>query len=77
VVLNLAVWFALFTLFETVTEHRRFGALLYKPELSSLNIAAALIAIGAGVAIFRFKVPTLKVVSAAAVIGIVYQLAIA
>ncbi len=77
VVLNLAVWFALFTLFETVTEHRRFGALLYQPELSSLNLAAAAIAIGSAVAIFGFRIPTLKVVTAAAVLGIVYQLTIA
>lgn len=77
VVLNLAVWFALFTLFETVTEHRRFGALLYQPELSSLNLAAAAIAIGSAVAIFGFKIQTLKVVTAAAVLGIIYQLTIA
>ncbi len=77
VVLNLAVWFALFTLFERVTEHRRFGALLYQPELSSLNLAAAAIAIGSAIAIFRFKTPTLKVVTAAAAVGIVYQLFLA
>jgi len=73
VVLNLAIWFALFTLFETVTEHRRFGALFYEPDLSSLNWMAAVIAIAAGIAIFTFKIKTLRVVTAAAVVGVIYQ----
>lgn len=73
VVLNLAIWFGLFTLFDTVTERRRYGALIYQPELSSLHWAAAAIAAGAAVAIFRFKTPTLKVVAAAAVVGVAYQ----
>ena len=77
VVLNLAIWFALFTLFETVEEHRRFGALLYEPDPASLNVAALCIALGAAIAIFRFKVPTLRVVGAAAVIGIAYQFLLA
>ncbi len=77
VVLNLAIWFALFTLFDTVTEHRRFGALLYEPDLTSINPMALLIALAAGIAIFRFKTPTLRVVTAAAVVGIAYQFVIA
>lgn len=77
VVLNLAIWFALFTLFDTVTERRGFGALLYQPQLDSVNLMAVAIAIGSGLAIFGFKVPTLKVVSAAAVVGIIYQFVIA
>jgi len=73
VVLNLAIWFALFTLFDVVREHRRFGALIYQPDPASLNWAAAAIAAGAAVAIFRYKVPTLRVVAIAAVVGIAYQ----
>lgn len=77
VVLNLAIWFALFTLFDAVHEHRRFGMLLYRPELGSISWAGVAIALAAGVAIFRFKVPTLRVVTAAATAGIVYQLVFA
>ena len=74
VVLNLAIWFALFTLFGTVTEHRRFGALLYEPDLGSLDIAALAIAVAAAIAIFKFKVKTLHVVAVAAAVGIAYQM---
>ena len=73
VVLNLAIWFALFTLFDTVDERRGYGALLYQPELGSLDWAAAAISLGAALAIFRYKIPTLRVVGAAAVVGIAYQ----
>jgi chromate transporter len=73
VVLNLAIWFALFTLFGVVEVHRRFGAVLYQPELSSLDVPALLIAIGAGIALFVFKVRALRVVAVAAVVGIAYQ----
>ncbi len=74
VVLNLAVWFSLFTLFETVELRRGFGAVLYQPELGSLDVAALFIALLSAVAVFRFKVTTWKVVLAAAVLGIAYQL---
>lgn len=77
VVLNLAIWFGLFTLFETVNSHRGYGAILYRPEPSSLDWVAAAIALGAAVAIFRFKIPTLKVVAAAAGVGVAYQVLIA
>lgn len=74
VVLNLAIWFALFTLFATVGEWRGFGALIYRPDLSTIDWAAAAIALGAAVAIFKFKLATLKVVIAAAAVGVAYQL---
>jgi len=77
VVLNLAIWFALFTLFSTVNERRGFGAVLYQPELSSLNWAALVIAVGSGIAIFRYKISTLRVVTVAAIVGIIYQFTIA
>ncbi len=77
VVLNLTIWFGLFTLFGTVKERRGFGALLYQPELSSANWAASAIAIGAAVAIFRFNVATLRVVGVAAAVGILHQFLVA
>jgi chromate transporter len=75
--LNLAIWFALFALFDTVHEHRRYGALIYQPDPATLNWAAAAIAAGAAIAIFRYSLSTLKVVGAAAIAGIAYQLIVA
>ncbi len=72
-VLNLAVWFALFALFGAVQEHRRFGALVYQPVLATLDVAATAIAVGAALAIFRYQVSTLRVVGAAAAVGIIHQ----
>ncbi len=74
VVLNLAIWFGLFALFDTVDERRGFGALVYVPDLSTLNIATLIITALSAIALFRFKVPTLRVVAAAAVLGIAHQL---
>ena len=74
VVLNLAVWFALFTLFGTVHIHRGFGAVIYQPALDTLDPAALAIAAGSAIAIFRFRTPTLRVVVAAAALGIAHQL---
>ena len=74
VVLNLALWFALFTVFDVVDVHRGFGAIVYEPHLDSLDLAALAIAVGAGVAIFKYKVSTLRVVAAAAVLGIANQI---
>ena len=74
VVLNLAVWFTIYTLFADVTPLRRFGAVLHHPVGGSLDVMAAVITIGALVAVFRFHVPTLRLVAAAAVVGVAHQL---
>lgn len=74
VVLNLAIWFGLFTLFEVVNERRGYGSVLYQPELASLDLAALAIALCSAVAVFRFRVSTLKVVVVAAAAGVVWQL---
>ncbi len=74
VVGNLAVWFTLFTLFEDVTEHRRYGAVVYQPAVSSINWVATAMAAASAVAIFRFGVSTLRVIAACAAGGIAYQL---
>jgi chromate transporter len=74
VVLNLAVWFTIYTLFDTVTPRRRYGAVLHRPELSSVVWMSLAITVAALVAVFRFKVPTLRLVFGAAATGIVHQL---
>jgi len=74
VILNLAVWFFLHVVFRDVGEARlgvfRFPA----PAGESLDGAALLIAVGAGVAMLRFRVGMLTTLGAAAGLGLVIQL---
>jgi len=76
-ILNLAIWFGLFTLFATVDIRRGRGAVMYQPQLSTLDWAATAIALGAGLAVFKFKIATVRVVVAAAALGVSYQLLLA
>jgi chromate transporter len=74
VVMNLAIWFALHTLFGVV-ETRRFGALaLQVPDWATLDLAAAAIAVGAAVATFRFGVGTLRLIAVCAGLGVAWRL---
>lgn len=70
VILNLAVWFALHTLFASVIDWRGFGLRIAVPVLSSVNWAALILSLAAMVAMFRFKagmIPTLAACSLAGV----------
>ena len=74
VILNLAVWFALQTLF-AVVDVRQYGRLrLLIPDVTTLDIMALLIAIAAFVALFRFKLSMLATLALSAGAGIVYYL---
>ena len=69
VVLNLAVWFALHTAFDTVTE-KTFGPIsIAVPDLSTVNLSAIVIALIAAVFIFRLRIGILKVLGVCAVLG--------
>jgi len=74
VIANLAVWFALHTLFREVNAWQGFGLTLDIPVWSSINLSALVLAVAAGVAIFRFKAPMLVVLAACAVAGIGWSL---
>jgi chromate transporter len=74
VILNLSIWFALHTLFGTVTDHRIAGMRLQIPEWPSLDPVAALITVGAMVAMFRFHVGMIKTLAASAAVGLVWFL---
>jgi chromate transporter len=74
VILNLAVWFALQTLFGTVDEVGNGRLRLLIPDLQTLDIAALLIAIGAFIALFRFKLSMLTTLALSAGAGMVYYL---
>jgi len=70
VILNLALWFAIHTLFREV---RQIGA-FDLPVLASVNLPALALSIGALIAVFRFKVGVLPVLGACAALGAAYVL---
>jgi len=76
VVLNLSIWFALHTLFTEVTEHHRMGMRLLMPDLATIDIAAALITVGALVAMFVFKRGMLATLGVSAAIGMLIHLVV-
>ncbi len=76
VVLNLAVWFSLHTLFGQVEEVRRLGVRLLLPVWSTLDPAALVIAAFAFLALFRWKLGMLKTLAASAAAGLVWVLVV-
>jgi chromate transporter len=70
VILNLAIWFALHTLFGQVDERHAWGLVLQVPVPATLNLAALVLAAAALLALFKFKIgmiPTLLGCSAAGI----------
>ncbi len=68
VIANLALWFGLHVLFATTTPVRSFGLAFDAPVLTSLDPWALLLAVVAGLTLFRFRLgvlPTLAICSAA------------
>ncbi len=76
VILNLAVWFSLHTLFGAVDEVHLYGARLLVPRMSSLDVASAAVAIGAFAAIFRFKVGMIPTLAGSVLAGLLIRLAL-
>lgn len=74
VILNLAVWFAIHTMFGRVGEVRALGVHLLVPVWGTLDAAAFAIALFAAVAIFRFKWGMLTTIGCSAAAGVLYQL---
>jgi len=71
VVLNLAAWFAVHTLFADVTETRIGVIRLLVPDWSSWNIPATAIAVGAFVAMFSLRWGMLRTLGAAVALGLI------
>ena len=74
VIVNLAAWFALHTLFSDVST-ARFGpatlpATLEVPVLASLNVPVLLIALAAAVLVFGFRASVMTTLAAAGALGI-------
>lgn len=70
VVLNLAVWFGLHTLFARIDEHQAGSLRLLVPAMSTLDLPALVLSAGAFLAVFRFKVNLPWTLAASAVLGV-------
>jgi chromate transporter len=76
VILNLAIWFALHTLFAELSVIR-LGVLWFDvPDLRSAVLPAMGLSLAAAVAIFRFKAAVIATLLACAIAGMVWTLAI-
>src|SRR3546814_10261710 len=69
VILNLAVWFGIHTLFEQVREVPFAAGTIDLPVLTSVNWPALALAVGAILAMFRFKAGMLQVLGVCSVLG--------
>ena len=74
VILNLAIWFSLHTLFGAVGEQHLGPLVLQVPVWSTLDVAAAAIAVGAALATLRFHVGMLRLIGACAGLGVLWRL---
>jgi chromate transporter len=75
VVLNLAVWFTIHTLFHEVTPLSR-GVLNFDvPVLASIDLVALALSAAAVIAVFRFKIGMIQVLAATSAAGVILHLA--
>jgi chromate transporter len=73
VVLNLAVWFAIHAMFRVTHHLQGFGISVDAPIPASLDIWSLVLALGAAIAIFRFKVGMITTLAAACSAGVALQ----
>jgi len=74
VILNLAIWFALHTIFRETVPARWYGFGFDMPVLASVNPWALLLSLAAIIAIFRFKAGTIQTLAACSAAGIMLYL---
>jgi chromate transporter len=74
VILNLAVWFSLHVLFGRVDERHWLGLRLLVPEWSTVDWLAVVLAAGAFLALFRFRLGMMKTLAASALAGLAWHL---
>jgi chromate transporter len=75
VILNLAIWFGLHVVFDTVDDVSLYGASLSVPDISTIQPGTLLLTVAALVAMLRFKLGMLPVLAVSAIVGTVWQLA--
>ncbi len=71
VILNLAIWFAIHTLFRQTSPVRGFGLSFDAPVLASADPWAVALSLAAALAIFRFNVGVLQTLAACSAAGVV------
>ena len=74
VILNLALWFALHTLFAQVREEQVGYLHLTIPEWTTLDPASLVLAVTALIALLWLRWPMLRTLLGVALLGMVYQL---
>jgi chromate transporter len=74
VVLNLAIWFALHTMFRETAPVHSYGLAFERPVLTSVDPWALALSIAAIVAIFRFRVGMITTLAACSVTGVILHL---
>jgi chromate transporter len=74
VVLNLAVWFSLHTVFGAVADTRLGPVRLLVPAWNTIDWAAAALALGAALAMLRYRVGMVPTLAVAALAGLGYRL---
>jgi chromate transporter len=73
VIANLALWFGLHVLFTELGELSLGQLVLPAPNLASFDIAAAVIAVGAGIALLCFHIGVVPVLIGAAIAGMIFR----
>lgn len=74
VILNLSIWFALHVLFKNVSTLTGGGLKMPVPVLSSIDLMALLLSLGAMLALFRFRMGLLPTLTACAALGLAIKL---
>ena len=74
VILNLAIWFAIHTMFREVSPVRGYGLSFDAPVLASADLWALALSAAAIVAIFRFKTGMMWTLAACSAVGIALYL---
>jgi chromate transporter len=74
VVMNLAIWFAIHTVFRETVPVRTFPLSFDAPNLASVNAWALALSVAAAIAIFRFKAGMIQTLAACCAAGIALYL---
>ncbi len=73
VILNLAVWFFIHTVFASVHEFHAGILRLHVPDIATIDWAALILAAAAAIATFRYHAGMFKTLAACALAGLAYQ----
>jgi chromate transporter len=75
VILNLAIWFAVHSIFRATVPVRIFPLSFDAPVVSSVDPWALTLSVAAGIAIFRFKAGMIPVLAGCCAAGVILFLA--